>query len=58
MLMGLVPWLSRLRVYPACGRISHLAVSPLEGKCWLNGHLGIEPSENVNTLADSLSDCG
>ena len=56
--MDLVPWLSRLCVHTACGRISHLAMSPLEGKCWLNRCLGIEPSENVITLADSISDCG
>jgi hypothetical protein len=45
--MGLVPWPSHLCVHTACGNISHPAKSPLEGKCWLNSCLGIEPSENV-----------
>jgi hypothetical protein len=47
MLMDLVPWLSHLCVDTACGSFSHPPMSPLEGKCWLNRHLGIEPSENV-----------
>jgi hypothetical protein len=47
MLMGLVPWLSHLCVHTACGSISHSAMSPLEGECWLNRRLGIEPSKNV-----------
>ena len=45
--MGLVPWLSHLYAHTACGSISYPTMSPLEGMCWLNNYLGIEPSENV-----------